>query len=390
MARSLNGNDFGVYIKKQTTKGEIPSNPDFDYVRRVSGRAIEEKSFVQSEEVKSNRQGKANIEDTTSQGAEITAETTKQTIEFLQSAIQGTEVQNTSTASAIASDADGFTGSGGSEFADFEEGDYVVVTGFADADLNTTYKITVKNSDDDIETLPAPASVEAAGASVTFTSYKTVNASDQDYYVIQNRIYDESQAGNTAYQTFYDDQIGQMTLEIGESGIIGNTVNFAGDSASKVDGLAIISGQTDNAKTTDDPLSASNNVTKFWVDGVSELCVIKSMSFDINNNLQDDLAAGCGTRRVNGDFTASASINARNTVDDSLRWLTDYKQGTTHEFAVELDHGSGDKTVIVISKGKITEHSIPDGGNTVANSEMTVAAEEAADNTTMKIFRNWS
>ena len=387
--RSLNGNDIGVWYKEQTTKGTVPATPDFTQIRRTGGHVDEAIAFVQSEEVKTNRQGKMNIVDTNDIAFELSAETTEQTILFLQAALQNTENVATVTASTISSDADGFNGSGGSEFADFESGDYIFVSGFTNTDLNRTYKITAKAGDGDITTSPAPVAVVAAGDSVTIDCNKTVSGSSQRYFLLQNRVVDKSQVGEIAYQSYYDQQVGGMTVEIGESGIIGNTVNFAGDSESKVAGLASISGQTDNAADSSDVLSATNNVVTFWVDSATENCVIKSLSLEISNNLQDDAAAGCGTERVNGDFTATASIVARNRIDDSLRWDTLYKNSTTIQTAVELDHGSGKYTVIEIGKGRITEHTYPDGANTVANSEITVAAEEDSRGITVAIYRNW-
>lgn len=387
MARGLDGNDFSVYYDEQTAKGAINATPDFTPIRRVSGRALEALTFVQSEEVKSNRQGKENIIDARDFSAEVAAESTEQTIFFLQACLQNTETPETVAGTTIASDANGFTGIG-SEFANLEVGDYIFASGFTDAGLNRTYKITAKASDSDIETSPAPSVVEAAGASVSIVSNKTISAKTPRYFAIQNRIYDESKAGNINYQTFFDHQVSVLALEIGESGIITNTITLAGES--KVDGTAIISGQTDNAADASKVLSAANDVVTFWVDGVTENCVVKSMSLEVNNNLQEDIAAGCGKKRSNGDLTVSSSIVARNTVDNSMRWDADFKATTTHAFAVELDHGGGKYTVIEIRKGRITEHTIEDGSNVVAASQMTVAGEEDATlNQTIAVYRNW-
>lgn len=386
--RNLRGDDIVVYYKEQATKGEVPANPDFTPIRRTSGKAVKALSFVQSEEVKANRQGKPNIVDTKDISFELSAETTKQSIFMLGAALQSNLVSSTVTSSTISFTATGMS-STAADFASFDEGDYIFVTGSGTAADNRTYYITTKTSDSAIVTSPAPDTVVAAGDSITVTSNKFVSGSTQRYFVIQNRTKDTSRVGEIAYETYYDQQVGSANIEIGESGIIGNTVNFAGDSESEVSGFAAVAGQTDNAADTSDVLSATNNVTRFWQDGVPLQCLIKTMSLEVSNNLIDDPAAGCGTERVNGDFTASASITARNRIDDSMRWKEDYHNQVTHEYAVELKHNDTDFTIIQVGKGKITEHSMPDGNNTVATSEMTVAGEEDSRGITVAVYKNW-
>ena len=62
--RSLNANDISVFTSLQTTKGVIDNNPAFDQVRRTSGTPTRSISYVESSEIKTNQQGKQQIQDT--------------------------------------------------------------------------------------------------------------------------------------------------------------------------------------------------------------------------------------------------------------------------------------------------------------------------------------
>ena len=62
--RALNANDISVYITPQLLKGGLNANPEFDYVRRLSGTPKRAISYVESGEIKNNQQGKSQIQDT--------------------------------------------------------------------------------------------------------------------------------------------------------------------------------------------------------------------------------------------------------------------------------------------------------------------------------------
>ena len=72
-----------------------------------------------------------------------------------------------------------------------------------------------------------------------------------------------------------------------------------------------------------------------------------------------------------------------------MRWKEDFHNLVTHEYAVELKHSDTEFTVIQIGKGRITEHSMPDGAGTVATSEMTIAGEEDLRGITVAVYKNW-
>jgi hypothetical protein len=386
--RLLSGNDYSVFLSKQTAKGAIDASPVFTPVRRTEGKARKNVSYVQSGEVKANRQARTNVKDSVDFAAEIGFEMTEQSIKYLIDAIQGVEVVTATTAATFAADANGFVASAGTPFAALAVGDYIFVSGFADTTINRSYRIAVKNSSTDIEVLPVPAATEAEGASVTIESNRTTSGSTIPYYAIQTRVVDQAAAGSVDYQTFYDGTFNTSSFEVGESGIV--TGSFAMVAEALTAGNAVIASQSDAAADTSDPVSAINNVVRIWVDGVDSACTVKSAGFEFSNNLQEDRAAGCeGAQYANGEMSLSGALVARLPISASQLWRDKYINNTNVALAIEINHATGKNTIIEIPQAVITEHEIADGSNVVANSEMTYQAEEDSRGFTCVIYRDW-
>lgn len=386
-ARLLNGNDISLHLSKQTVKGAIDATPAFDEFRRTEGKSRKTTSYVQSTEVKKNRQARPNIKDSVTYDGEVSFELTEQTIGFFQDAIQGVEAIATVTGITIAATATGFTDSG----TGFTQsvGDYIFVSGMAAAGLNRVYRVTVATTGE-LTTSPSPSVTESAGATATVQTRKTSSGSTIAYYTGQTRTVDTSKAGSIDYFTPFDGIIDTASFEVGETGIVAGSMAFRFESLTA--GTALISGQTDNALDASEVLNAINDVVRIWIDGLDTdpVCTAKSIGFDFSNNLQSDQAAGCeGAEFGNGDITLSGSLNARNRIDDSLAWRDRYNDGTNVALAVEIDHGGDKHTVIEIPQAIITDHTMPDGSNVVANSECTYTAEEDDRGFTCVIYKDW-
>ncbi len=386
--RQLVGGDFKVYLSPQTAKGAINANPVFQAFRRTSGRAKKTVNYTQSAEVSLDFNAVRQVQDTSEIAAEVETEATKQTVGLLTSAVHGTEVVYTQTATTISATATGLSASSGTPFANLNAGDFIFVTGFADSRLNRTYMITVKNSSTAITTSPAPAITTAAGASVTVKSNKTINANTPTYYTGQNRVIDNSAVGGVDYFTPFDGVINSQSVAVGETGILTSTVSmmFERDSVN----TAAISGQTDAAELTDAPLSAVQNVANWYFGGASVLCLLKSATININNNYQKDDAAGCVSRYARGQFDVTVEGVSRSTISDSMNIRDLYYAGTRTAFGVEFDHGGGDKTVIYIPQAVLTAWDMEDGQNVISNDSFSLAAERSASiGYTIGVFRNW-
>jgi hypothetical protein len=385
--RQIVGGDWRFYLSEQTAKGAINATPVFTPVRRVSGRFKKSISYTQSAEVSLDFNAAKQIQDTKELTAEIATEATKQTINLMLSAIHGTEQVVTVAGTGIAATASGFTDSANG-FTNLAVGDFIFPTGFANALNNRTYRITAKANNGTISTYPAPAATAVAGPSITISCRKTYNANTPTYYAGQNRVVDTS-AGGINYETPFDGLINQQTIEVGETGVITSTVSmmFEKDSVNS----AQISGQTDGAQLTDDPLSAVQNVGNWYFNNLEALCVLKSANITVNNNYQTDQAAGCTPRMSRGQFEVTMDGASRSSIANSMAVRNLRDAGTRVAFGVEFDHGGGHKTVVHLPQVVLTEWDMEDGQNAISADSFSAAAEKsAALGYTIAVFRNWS
>jgi hypothetical protein len=387
--RSLSGNDISVYLSPQTTKGAIDASPVFDQFRRTEGKPKKEITYVQSAEVKTNRQGRIQVQDASTFTGEPAFELNQSTAAYFDAMIHGTASDNDVTSVVtIGSDALGFVSSG-SDFASYVVGDWFKASGFADPLLNVLYKISVWTDANNIETYVAPVSVEAEGASVTIESTKTSSGSAQTYFTTQTRTVDKAAAGDIDYRTFYDAIINTGSFEVGETGIV--TGSFALAIEQILAGAAIIAGQTDNAVDTSDPVSAIDNISTIYVDGVSSNCGVKSMGLEFNNNYQGDRSASCeGERYAFGDIDVTGALVTRAVISNTFDWRNKFEASTPVALAPAFEWSDGRWMVVEIMRAKLTEHTMPDGSNVVSSNEMTYSAEEdPITSTTVQIFRNF-
>jgi hypothetical protein len=386
--RQLTGADWGVYLTPQTNSGALDANPVFKPFRRTEGRIKSTPAYTTSAEVSLDYAPSNQVQDGRESVAELSFEATKDSVSYLLAAIYGSEVSVTETSTTIASTATGFTSTDDS-FADFLPGDWVFVSGFANAALNRVYLITTKADDDTVTTYPVPAAVVAASASVTAQTKRTRNGNDATYFGGQTRVLDQSKSGDVDYQTFVDGLINAFSLEVGESGIIGGsqTIQFA----KKLPGTGAVAGQTDSALSADAPLSAVQNVSDWFYGASSAICVLKSATISISNENQRDQAAGCGDQYVRGSNpVVTVEGVSRSSVADSMAIRDQFDSGTRVGFAVTFNHGNGEKTVVYIPRNVVTAWDMPDGQNVISVNNFTLTAEK--DPTLgffIAVYRNW-
>lgn len=385
--RQLSGGDWRFYLSPQTNQGAVNASPVWQPVRRTDGGLDENITYTQSAEVSLDFNPSAQIQDGRELTSELSFELTKQTVGYLLAAIYGTEVTVTATADTVASTVTGFTGTP----TGLNVGDYVFVSGFdaPNEGLNRTYRVTDRPTATSISTSPAPVAAVAAGDTVTVQTSRTTNANDATYFEGQERVIDQSKAGNIDYQTVYDGLINAFTLEIGESGVItgSQTIQFG----NKEPGTSLISGQTDAAALSDAPLSAVQNLANWYLDGESALCKLKSATISISNENQRDQAAGCVDRYVRGQPAITVESVSRSSIADSMK-IRDYRNNSTRVgFGVEFDHGNGERTVISIPQVVVTAWSMEKSQSVISNNNISMGAEKDATlGYAIGIFRNWS
>lgn len=388
--RSLSGNDISVHLSPQTIKGAVDVSPVFDKFRRTEGKPTKTVAYTNSNEVKSNRQARQQLQESTTNAAELSFELNESTAKYLDGMLHGDPVDNGIVAqTTVAATATGFTDTGGG-LDNLLEGDWFKATGFTDTTIDGFYKVGTVNAPGDFDTLPVPPATEVAGASVTVETQKTVSGSAPTYYTVQARTLDKSAAGDINYDTFFDGVINTGAIEIGETGIV--TGNFAMNIESLADGSALVAGQTDNAADTSEVATSTNNVTTIYVDGVDSACGVKSMGLEFNNNYQGDRSAACeGERYAFGDVDATGALVTRAVISNSFEWRARYRNSTRFALAVLIEFSGGNWLILEVMQAVITEHAMPDGSNVISSNEMSYGSEESSvTGTTIQAFRNFA
>ena len=391
--RSLGGGDFSTHLSPQTTSGTANATPEFFQVRRTDGGINKVLARVQSGEVKTNRQGRQNIDDTSDLTSDMSTELTQQTIsKILPAAIHSAVDSKTAGAvTTIESTATGFTDSG-TGFADYEQYDWFYIQGFADSTIDGWYRIETKTSSSEVVTSTAPSAVEASGASILLECEKYASGAVQTLFTGQQRVADES-AGGTDYKTYIDGVLNTFGLTIGESGIVTSEFNLAFES--QLDGNTIVAGQTDSVADNSDVIGSGGDKFMYpiFVNGVNTGARVKSFGLSVDNAYQQDRSAGVnGASQALSDPTYTCDITARSMLSDSLYWESLNFSGTRFGLAIVIKWPDNKECVIDVPASLITDFSQDKAANVIATNTMTLGLEESATTgDTVRLFTNdWS
>lgn len=385
--RTVRQSDWSAHIVAQTLQDEIPTNPEFQEVHlRTSGTAVSTPTYEQSSAITSTGQPRDNIKTGSDLAFELGAELSYQHKVLMAAALESAVTDNSITASTIASDANGFIGSVGTEFDNISAGDFIFMSGFTDTALNRAYLVTVKNTGGDIEVNPAPASVEAEGASVTLASHKAALGQAPTLYAVQNRVIDESQAGDIAYETFYNGFTNTYALSVPESGIITATLAMVFEKKNPT--LAPIAGQTDAAPLTSSP--STTPLISVWLDGaLSEECFLKTIDLNIEHGYTGNAVAQCEQKRqAKGIPTIGGSLATVMYSANTYLWKNKADTGTPVDLAYMIDFKDGKYMIIHIPRLKPTSWS-PDGDTALANSMDYSAEADRATNIALYAYTNF-
>lgn len=384
--RNLRGSDFAVGISPQTAYGAVNANPVFRPLRRTTGKPRTAIAYTQDDSVTTDNQGVDNIQDSKEYSMELSSSFSKQSVFLLSAALHGDFVNYTNTAATYAALADGFTVPAAA-YAALSVGDGFWVSGFANAAINGFYIVSSKEAANKIVTTFAPAATEAAGASVTLVSNKVKNGLAPTYFTLQESV---QTSATPIYSTYYDAVINTYSVEIGETGIVRSTANFVAER--KLDQDTAVSGQSYSSRMTDRSVSASQDVTDWFVDGISARCIQKNMTLNIDNGYTGDDAAACARQYARGQFAGSGSASMRAKLSNPVAWRTYFEQSIRKSFGVLIKHpDSNHQSYIVMMQAAITEHNQADGSNDIANHELSFAAEgHAPTASTIMVFTNWA
>jgi hypothetical protein len=386
--RQLTGSDFNSFFAFQTAYGSVNAPLVFQPLRKGSGGIKYAPTYTQSPERPADREGVAQVQDIANLDATISSGVSLQSFGLFRASICGVAETTTSqTATTFSTTATTVTGPSGWT-NDLAIGDWFFAEGFTAGVLNIAYQVVSKTATA-VTTYPTPAVVEAAGASVTIKSFKTVTGDTPTLLTMQDRAPDDTAVGGVRYRTAYNGFINTATMTIPETGPLTyeTTVQFE----KLLPSVESVVGQSDLPATTDDALSAVQNIEQFIVNNQFATCSVKSMSFQYSNNNQVDNAAGCGQRFGLGQISLSGSIVARSPKSNPFVFRNYFENGTNITgTGVVLNFGSGKKAVIIMDRIKITEHEQSSEANVIASSSCTFNAEKGQYGKTLRIYTNFN
>lgn len=388
--RAMRGSDFSVGISVQADKGVIDPNPVFTPYRRTEGKTTKTVNYTEDPTVNNGMQGLEQILESKDLGAELSSSFSKQSVDLIIQALHAAEVAIAIAETDISSTATGFDTAAG-DFSALAVGDGIWVGGFVDTTINGFYIVSTVSALS-INVTIAPAAIEAAGASVTIDTNRAWNADAACYNTIQTRATDKSAVGEVSHHTLYDALLSTLSVEIGEVGIVTNSATFV--ASQEVPGNAEIAGQAYAASLTDRSVTSVKggdaSVQGFYVNGDSATCIVKSLSFEINNNHEKDESAACDALFVRGQPTFSGSASIRSKISAPFTWRDYSWESTRVEIGVLVSHGSGDETFVMFRQNVITEATMPDGNGAVSNTDASFVCEKDSDaDVTVAVYRNW-
>lgn len=381
--RELVGEDISVHLSAQAVKGVADTNPEFFKVKRVGGLPKQTKGSTTSSTLSNSQNGKANIQTSSEQGAELSTEVFQQTKDLLVAANHSELDDNTITDTDIAVTATGFTVPGNTISA----GDFIFVSGATDDDNNITYHVDSVVGDE-ITTTPSPATTEAAGASITVASKKYSNGLTPTYFLGQRRQLDKSKAGEIAYFNFTDGLIDALSLEIPEEELLTATTTMMWEVAEE--SRTLITGQTDAAEDDSEAVGAENQFKKFWVDGSPAECSLKSASLEIANGYQGSAAAGCKRKSLGArEFAVTGNFVAKNYIANSSYWEDQFLAGARVNLAFEIIWSDGNSMVVQVERAYLAEHEQPSETGFAPSTLNFNAEENPVTGTTIRVFTNF-
>lgn len=267
----INGNsiEFAIVEQVSPTSG-VPATPAFYVMPRTDGDITDNPNYTKSNRVDTTRQGSESILTSLPIDGSWNDEFAVAD-PVLHMILEGTLQNKFSTAvnytaSTISFDTGGtIDDTADLAFADVVVGQFIGVTGATDASLNRVYRVTAKTDAGTVTVAPAPAVTEAVGASVTIKASMLRSGNSEIGYTIQKRT---PTTTGTQYETFENFQFGSFGTSQTESSLF--TTSYAGMATDKLDGTAIIAGQTDVAVDYERILSPVNGIPYIWMDNVPQ------------------------------------------------------------------------------------------------------------------------
>lgn len=359
---SIQGNAVSYWVVEATG---TPVTPAWSNIRRTSGDIDLTKSFTQSEEVDVTRQPGYNVITDSEISGTVDRELAVDDpglITLAKSALQNIVGGNVSVngSATFTAGPDEITLTGA--FTNAVAGQFIGV--FNSVSNNNVFQILSVTDADTVVVSPAPTAEGPVTCDIVGQSIR--NSNTELNLAIQKRIPTDS---GTTYKTFEDCQVSTMDLSITTGSIVTMSFGFIG--LTPVDGIAQISGSTDNAVDSSRVSGTVKDVVAFWLDGApltpADVCYT-DYTMSLDNGAQSNPAVG-------KEGACSISFNAANVTGTLVSYVDGTDTTTANSevvkrdsetlfgLAVELKDTDGNILVVHTPSAQYTELTQDDTAN---------------------------
>jgi len=264
--------------------GTTPPTRDLQELRIVSESLKHTIENVTSNEIRDDRQTTNLIQTGSSAAGDLAFELSYDSYdEFLEGALWSDwSVDLAISAATIAAAATGFTDSGAG-FGSVVAGEWIKVAGFTGSSgENEGYYLVTAAAAATLTTSPAPASIEAVGATVTVKGSYLRNGTTEHSYSIERKLSELSPLVHFPYTGLV---VNTFNVDVASKAVLTGSFGFIGQKGD-VSATAMSSGSITDAGTTD-PLNANANVANVLEnDTAVATCLVNAMGFALNNNVR--------------------------------------------------------------------------------------------------------
>lgn len=351
-------NRTGMHYILESTAGTTPATPALEEFRYTGEGINFDIENTVSDEIRSDRQTTDLVQTSQTSSGNMDYELSFGAFDpFLEAALFsdfstqiGIDAETT-----ISTDADGILDSANG-LAGASVGQWIKAQGFTDTDLNIVYRV-VTVAAGELTVLPAPASVESAGASVTLTGQMLRNGTTAKSFTIQKRFNDTT---IVEYMNFTGMQVNGMSLNFENGSILSGSFDMLGLSGDLTS--TQFSGATNNAASANEVMNGVSDVVNIEFDDVdAAACTITSMTVDVANNLRTQNAIGqlaaCGIGV--GKFEVSGAISLY--FEDSTEY-DKYTAATAFKLSMRAEDAAGQSYVFTFPRVKYETMSLVSGG----------------------------
>jgi len=243
------------------------------------------------------------------------------------------------------------------------QGDWIRVSGFADAALNTTYRVngTVTTTEIPVERAVG-AATEIAGQTVTVEAGDTLdNGSAQKSYTLERTFNDQ----DTVLHEYLRGMVpGTFSLSATAKELVTCSFGFTGSTQEFT--TTRVAGLTDTDATASgqfDVFNASSNVGAISEGGnvISGANFVMEATIEIENNLRErNAVSSLGAVSIgSGEFAVTGTLN---TYFDNKDLAEKVVNNTESSFSISFNDNAGNTLVFDLSRIKFSEGS-PEVGN---------------------------